>query len=345
MGTHEVVSVFGREILNLRQPLRKYSVADAHRYWRSLGFPYVCLSQDEMDRLFRILVEVPPLKLNDGDTLGSSTVGLRLANAFHPQMWQARSHGHLRSPFDYFNDDVHLWAMLERAPRFWPNRRCWAPQAIRNLARVYSGGRVANFRPTAARSIINQFSSAGDAVLDFSAGYGGRLLACLTLDRQYTGIDPARRQVAGLKRMCKALAHQSRATAAIVEGCAEDVIPTMDRASVDLVFSSPPFFNLEIYSNEASQSSCRYKTYDEWRAHFLATVIAHSARVLRRSGYFAINVSSSRRCPLERDTIELASRHFAYRCQINIVMHARPLQRATNGSAFRTEPIYVFQKR
>ena len=340
-----IVSLLGREILDVGSRRRRQYLRDAYEYWRKTGFPYGNLKKKEVESLFRSVSNSPELDISDGHVLNTSTVGLRLANSYHPQMWHARSHGHLRCPYDYFQDDDHLRTMLERAPRFWPKKRCWSPQAIRNLVRIYAGGRVSNFRPVVARNIINRFSRDGDIVLDFSAGYGGRLLGCLTLDRLYIGIDPAQKQVSGLKIMYKDLHKYSSSKAEIMMGCAEDILPSMDRDSVDIVFSSPPFFNLEIYSDEPTQSSNRYKEYEAWRSCFLEVVIAQARRVLRRKGFFAINVPTRCRYPIESDTLGFASDLFSYHCTINMKMNARPLQRAQNGCAYRTEPIYVFQKR
>jgi DNA modification methylase len=341
----EIVSLFGREILRLGSKRRKHYLKRALEYWRASGFPYVRLSPSQVDSQYRALANTRLEASQDGHLLGSSCVGLRLANSYHPQMWHARSHGHKRSPFDYFQDDYHLRNMLERAPRFWPNKRCWSPQAVRNLARIYSGGRVANFRPVVARSVVHRFSGIGDLVLDFSAGYGGRLLACLTLGRAYMGIDPAAKQVFGLKRMYDDLRVYSSARVEIVRGCAEEALADVRRQSADLVFSSPPFFKLEVYSDEPSQSAHRYATYDAWRSLFLQVVVAQSHRVLRRKGFFAINVSNHRTAPLESDTLRLASKLFRHSSTISVEMRARPLERSQNGRAFRTEPIHVFQKR
>jgi DNA modification methylase len=341
-----IVSLFGRDVLALGKRTQERYLQTAIDYWRAEGFPYECLPTDEIEVHFRHVSHSPLLDLAVNRTIGASSVGLRLANSYQPQIWHARSHGHRRSPVDHFQDDVHLRTMLERAPRFWPNARCWSAQAIRNLARIYCGGRVANYRPFVARNIINHFSRRGDVVLDFSAGYGGRLLGCLTLEeRTYIGIDPARKQVIGLRRMNDDLKTRSAVKVDIVEGCAEDVLSGMRSNFVDLIFSSPPFFNLEIYSDEPTQSSNRYPTYQEWRTCFLDVVIAQSRRVLRRGGIMAINVSSRRRYPVERDTLDLAARLFSHTCTISVAMPARPLQRSLNSAATRTEPIYVFRKR
>ena len=119
----------------------------------------------------------------------------------------------------------------------------------------------------------------------------------------------------------------------------------MDRNSLDIIFSSPPFFNLEIYSDEPTQSSNRYKEYEVWRSCFLKVVIAQARRILRRKGLFIINVPTRSKYPIEGDTLGFASDLFSYHCKINMKMNARPLQRAQNGYAYRIEPIYVFQKR
>src|SRR5271157_1874565 len=288
----EPVTLFGREILGYGRQRREACIRRAFDYWRTADFPFARLSRNEKLSHFRNVADAPLLDLIDGSVLGASTVGLRLANSYHPQMWHARSHGHLRSPYDYFQDDGHFRNMLERAPRFWPNRRCWSAQAVRNLVRVYSGGRVANFRPFVAKNTISRFSGSGDVVLDFSAGYGGRLLACMTLDRVYIGIDPARNQAAGLSRMYRDFKSHTAAQVEIVKGCAEDVLPLLKRGSVDLVITSPPFFNLEIYSSERDQSSSRYRTYSEWRSSFLEVAIAQSYRILRRKGFLVINVAA-----------------------------------------------------
>src|SRR6202034_920856 len=116
-------------------------------------------------------------------------------------------------------------------------------------------------------------------------GYGGRLLGCLTLDRSYVGIDPAKLQVAGLRRMYQDLKVYSGGTATILRGCAEEILPSLQTRSVDLVFSSPPFFNLDRYSEEATQSYLRYRTYSEWYTSFLHVIIEAAHPLLRRRAY------------------------------------------------------------
>ena len=44
---------------------------------------------------------------------------------------------------------------------------------------------------------------------------------------------------------------------------AEEIMPEL-REEYDLVFTSPPFFNTEIYSKDISQSCNMYQEYQDW---------------------------------------------------------------------------------
>jgi 16S rRNA G966 N2-methylase RsmD len=228
-----------------------------------------------------------------------SMVGLRTANSFHPQMWSARIRG--RSPLECFANDDILRRCLERAPRYWPERRCWNGRSVRILVSIQNRSRVSNFRPTVARAIIDELCENGGSVLDFSAGYGGRLLGAISLSRAYMGIDPAQAQCDGLRRMASALGGEAR----IIAGCAEDVMQRLPDRSFNLVFSSPPYFRLERYAHETSQSFHKYPRYDHWLSGFLMPIIKHSRRVLIKNGWLALNVSNLAAWPIATDAHQL----------------------------------------
>jgi SAM-dependent methyltransferase len=268
-------------------------------------------------------------------------VGLRIANAFHPQMWRVRVHG--ISAVERFQDDNILRSVLIKAAHFWPNRRCWNAQCVRSLMRVHHRTRVMNFRPTVAKAIIETYSRDNARVLDFCAGYGGRLLGALSLRRHYIGIEPARAQIQGLRRMHMAIRPMAIGSAELHRACAEDFLTDVRTTSIDLVFSSPPYFNLERYSDEPTQSYRRYPTYAAWRDRFLTTVIRETHRVLRPGGQFVLNVANTEAGPVARDALALAKRHFTLREALRLVMHATPAERA-RGRLYRSEPVYVFTR-
>ena len=310
----------------------------AFRYWRRHGFPYPVFSRALAADEFYRLRKINARHLNHVLRY-PSMVGLRIVNSFHPQMWTARVRG--RTPLECFNNDAIFRKSLERAIRFWPDRRCWNARSIRILCSIQNRSRVSNFRPTVARALIDALSTDGSQILDFSAGYGGRLLAAISLPRRYVGIDPAAAQGRGLRRMAAALGGEVQ----IITGCAEDVMASLPRRSFDLVFSSPPYFRLERYNDDESQSCEKFPRYDQWLRGFLTPIIEYSRRLLRVGGRLALNVSNWPRHPVATDTAMIAERIFGQPERVyNMKMSTNPADKARRGKLLRSEPIFIYRK-
>lgn len=338
-----IEEIFGREISNLNDKQRKHILNKALEYWRTKGFPYPECSGRDVISEFQRIKSLDTDKIFNGGVITTSSVGLKLANSFHPQMWHIKCQGHNESPIDHFNNDATLLKLLERAITFWPDRKCWRAYNLRNLLRIYSGGRVANFRPSAAKAVINTYSKDGDRVLDFCAGFGGRLLGSLSLKRHYVGVDVSSKTILGLKNLYANLKTHSIGTAEIVQESAENYLMKQCSNEFDLIFTSPPYFDLEKYSNESQQSFIKYRTYDEWRQKFLGTVISESYRLLSEGGYFIINVSDYKKYLLVKDVKQNALKYFQNFKMLQLAMNSRPLQRS-NGHSYRYEPILIFRK-
>jgi hypothetical protein len=69
-----------------------------------------------------------------------------------------------------------------------------------------------------------------------------------------------------------------------------------------LVFTSPPYFSAERYSEDDTQSSIKFDSYNNWRSGFLAPTLKTAAESLRMGGYVIINIANSGGYPLEEDT-------------------------------------------
>lgn len=66
------------------------------------------------------------------------------------------------------------------------------------------------------------------------------------------------------------------------------------KGKVHLVFSSPPYFNKEHYSNDEAQSFIKFPEFDDWLNHFLKPLIQNTYELLRPSGSFFLNISNIR---------------------------------------------------
>jgi DNA modification methylase len=339
---HPIEDLLARDLLALTEERKQQFIQRAFIYWREKGFPYRMMSAQQIAHNFK-KIEKSPSTIISGKRVIGSTIGLDLANSFHPQIWHAARWGHFKSPIDYFNDDESLKKVLEKAMKLWPDRRCWNSYVIRSAFRIYSGGRVSNFRPTVSKAIIEQFSDGGDTVLDFCAGFGGRLLGALALDRNYIGIDPSESQIKANQQMFNAIQHYTKCKVKFIQGCAEEIMPQMETTSANLIFTSPPYFKQEKYNKELNQSYIRYKGYDDWKTNFLEQVIIESHRLLKINGYFIINISNIRGYPLATDFEEFAKKYFTLKDIYELDMTSRPAHRK-NSDAYKSEPVYIFQK-
>jgi hypothetical protein len=342
--TNQVLNTLGRDFLAMSCSRQRYWLGQARSYWRGQGFPYPKLSSTESLSEFASLCGIRSRLILQSDLIAHSTAGIRLANAFHPQMWHVRVHG--RSPAEIFEDDEKLTRALQKAARFWPDRHCWNARCLRSVLRIMHRTAVSNFRPTVARALLQHYSGPGERVLDFSAGYGGRLLGALSVERHYTGIDPASAQVCGLRGMVKAVS-RSFANTQLIQGCSEDILPSWPKCSFSVVLSSPPYFNCERYSNEPTQSYMRYPSYDEWKNKFLSVVLVESFRVLEKGGHLLLNVANTSRFAIASDAEQICLQHFGRPKRVlRMLMTKIPSARLRRPrSIYRWEPVYVFRKK
>jgi tRNA1(Val) A37 N6-methylase TrmN6 len=206
--------------------------------------------------------------------------------------------------------------------------------------------RVSNFRPVVAKAVIERYSEDGESVLDFSSGYSGRLLGCMALDRSYLGIDPNRNQVRNSRKLLRTVSKFISLTSKYVieGGCAEDVLPNLRRSSFHLIFSSPPYFNLERYSQEPTQSYIRYPRYQLWKECFLERILVASERLLRDGGYLVVNVANSGGYPIADDCFKIGRQILQHVATQSILLARKPYLKSHENGRYKPEPLFVFRK-
>ena len=130
-----------------------------------------------------------------------------------------------------------------------------------------------NFKVTLAcyiyRYFLNTFGRNDVVVLDPCSGWGARMIGALGAGVvNYTGIDPNLELYKGYNEIKETWPELSRNYVNVPKPF-EDV--EVESESVDLVFTSPPFSDLETYyAGEAQdeQSTSRYQTEAEWYSWF-----------------------------------------------------------------------------
>ena len=71
-----------------------------------------------------------------------------------------------------------------------------------------------------------------------------------------------------------------------------------ENSKFDLVFTSPPFFDFEIYTSLEGQSISSFPKIDDWLVHFLFVAIEKCWRHLDIFGYFALHIADIKDIPI-----------------------------------------------
>lgn len=106
-------------------------------------------------------------------------------------------------------------------------------------------------------------------VFDPCVGWGGRMLGTAMIGGTYTGCEPFTKTFHGLTKMKDDL---NLSQVHLYNEPVEDVLERLD-GQYDICLTSPPYYDLEIYSKEATQSTQRYPTYDIWISEFIKPII------------------------------------------------------------------------
>jgi tRNA1(Val) A37 N6-methylase TrmN6 len=236
------------------------------------------------------------------------------------------------------------------------------------LQMTYSVG--AAFPPFHAKFLADKYlPTEGDClVVDPCAGWGGRLLGTLCVKRKdkvtYVGIDPETRNeeayetIQGyyykyLKQDLKA-ERDSKFFYRPFERWIKTKSALLLHGKADLVITSPPYFDAEIYNADNSKQSAKsFRTYAEWREGFYTPLVQGAFDLLKPGGIFVLNIANTQSAPeLEKDARSLAKSigfiNFEY---FKLAMRPTPGVKAgskhqvlVDGTLYKFEPCFVFQK-
>jgi 16S rRNA G966 N2-methylase RsmD len=303
------------------------------------GFPYYQIDTEKIKKEVLSLsnFDVDRLELPDNN-LQQFMLGLNTVNTFHPEMWITRCRN-AKTPMDVFMDRELFKVALRKRIKYSDTKM--VAFNIRKSLKAFGVQAVSNFRPTIAKWVYEKFSPSGGRVLDPCAGYGGRLMGAMCSHvGSYIGIDPNEVSVNGNYKLAMAIQRVSKKEIPFVTILPQPFEEFVSTEKYDLVFTSPPYFNIEKYSEDESQSYIRYKTYDIWVEKFLKVLIKNSKEFLKPNGYFALNVGGI----LIKDTLSIGNETFGCEPTIYHMRLSKILGQGNKSeTSHKTEPVFVWR--
>jgi len=217
-----------------------------------------------------------------------------------------------------------LWTQpcLEKALRFNRAQHStpYASEIIRSLSFANGLGKVTMYRPMMAKKVVSylaqQLGAKEVRVLDVCAGWGGRMIGAKSVELSpastckvhYTGIDPCEKTHGALRAIRDEL---GLTNVALIHKPAEVALRDLDpSATYDIALTSPPYYNLEIYSDEPTQSIATKDGYQTWLNEFLNPVIAGVIRLgVKYSCWSVKNFKTDKKYDLLDDVIRIHGEH------------------------------------
>lgn len=207
----------------------------------------------------------------------------------------------LHEPFEY-----PPFSVLDTRLGKWPARqKAWRaaigsdakgrdPLAGSMTARVdwAQERQISEFDPVLAELMVRWFSKEGDLILDPFAGGPTRGLVSGVLGRDYLGYDVYEAQVNANEQAWDNVNQTTAIPGKVVWNVADSMNALPQAPRADMIFTCPPYFNLEQYGiqdNDISNSP-DYKTF----LHKYADILLKAEERLKEGGFFVVVVSDVR---------------------------------------------------
>ncbi|GMF43317.1 unnamed protein product [Phytophthora lilii] len=198
-----------------------------------MDYPYKNPTKSDAIYDYQRLVEY------DASSLGHSRVGILACDYIFEKERSKVSYNGRKSKYEAWKDPDMRRKMLQYAMKWNNKAESELTKANIRAALDFNYGSVANFRPAVAKYIYRRFKA--KSVLDPSAGWGNRMIAAMSMDIDYIGVDSNKKLRSGYKKMYKTF--KSNSNIEIIT--AKSQVVDYSKLSYDLVFTSPPYFDIE----------------------------------------------------------------------------------------------------
>lgn len=192
-------------------------------------------------------------------------------------------------------------------------------------------GSINQFRPTVAKWVYTTLK-AKTGILDFSAGWGGRCLAAMSMGIPYIGVDANTKLEASYRNMTAL----DDSKVKMIFKPSEQV--DFSKYDYDLVFTSPPYFMIERYERMPA-----YKSKQEFLENFFFPVTLSAWKHLKRGGNMALNIPEEMYDAV-KPLLPKVKHHLLLPLSNRHPTNAKKLQTLGKEDKERNEIIYVWHK-
>ena len=256
---------------------------------RDNAVPLHMWSDDMFNKIVSSLCDIDTNVTYQDGAYSLNNMGANILTQFFPEILDVVKSGKA-SPRDFFKDDKRLLGYCKTVLKY-----CTSPLEMFKMMSFRGSSRCYNFRPATAKALYELYGKENSKVLDTSSGFGGRLLGFFTAKNtaEYVGIDPNTADSCNKFILYMSRYFTNKKAYVNKIGSEDFTIESYPQYEnyFDISFTSPPYFNIERYSDDITQSHVKFNTYDLWLDGFYRNTIYNSCNSLKLDGVFAVNIS------------------------------------------------------
>ena len=253
---------------------------------------YNLYTDDELKRDWKQLCD---WTTEESDIRSTSRLGMKLSEHFCPNFFDIENHKGLSFS--------NLWTAKNLEKIFRWNRKSHSTPYLSELKRgiYFCCGlpKSTMYRPQMMKLVCIKYQP--KIVLDPCAGWGGRMLGTVSYGANYIGFEPNTTTYANLQKIVDFLGIQDKVT--LICDDARNM-NNYNLPKVEMILTSPPYFDLEVYTHEDSQSITKTSTYQSWADQFLREIIRLGIEHLSDDGVSCWNVGKVRTRDMNDDVIK-----------------------------------------
>ena len=282
-GIHE-------EFPNYSEQKKKYIVDELFEIYRGRNiFPIAYYSSYGSEKAIHQLYNSQTYY--DGKVLqNKSNVGLKLCKHSHPIQHLITRNDKDPSMLMKFYDD----AILKKAIRgsITTNKSADPAHVLNFLTLI--GSTATNFKPMSAQAIVERYTPQNGIYFDSSQGIGGRILGTLTSQKNitYIGADPWKETNicnAKLGDWCEETLGRKNSYKLFCIG--SERMRLSNEGIADFSFTSPPYFDLENYSDDATQCYNMFPEITKWMKGFVGPTIKNTFNILKPGAFYVVDIA------------------------------------------------------
>ena len=273
---------------------KKKTVKKKDRKWTDNSYPYRIISDKDAINDFLALKRMAKGDINPSSLAGNKTVDWGTERARRKTKY--RNHSFI----EMWNRKDRRKKMMEFARRVKKKDPKRSIEGAIRSAIDLQWGTVNTMRAAAAVQMYKKYKAT--RVLDFTAGWGARMIAAMALDIDYIGIDTNTDLKPGYAKIIKLLKPYTKSKVKMIWKEAQKVNYSK-LGKYDYVFTSPPYEYLEAYENMTNyekkgskivqpSSSQKIKMDDSAKFYeeFLVPTLKKAYKYLPRNKFICLNM-------------------------------------------------------